>query len=70
VKHKYVPGIITPDASSQYVYDQWCLLTEPLMAGDRVALARLLHDWETTNIIGMKLEPYWLSTPFPLEHTL
>lgn len=68
VMHKYVPGIIIPDASSQYVYDQWCLLTEPLMAGDRVALARLLHDWEATNMIGTKLEPYWRSTPFPLEN--
>ena len=70
VMHKYVPRTSVSDASSDYVYEQWCLLTEPLMAGDRAALARLLHDWEATNISGTKLERYWRSTPFPLEQTL
>jgi hypothetical protein len=67
VMHKYVPGKTFPDASSQYVYDQWCSLTEPLMASDRAALARLLHGWEKSNTVGTKLEPYWCPTPFPLE---
>lgn len=68
--HKYVPRTSVSDDSGDYVYDQFCLLTEPLMAGDRAALARLLHGWEASNMIGTKLEPYWRSTPFPLEHPL
>lgn len=67
VMHQYVTGTVLQDARSQRQYDQWCLLTEPLMADDRAALARLLHGWEASNVIGTKLESYWLSTPFPLE---
>ncbi|GLS71103.1 hypothetical protein GCM10007890_31160 [Methylobacterium tardum] len=69
VMHNYVPRTTLSDPSRNYVYDQWCLLTEPLMAGDRAALARLPHGWEAENTIGTNLEPYWRSTPFPLEHT-
>jgi hypothetical protein len=51
------------------IHNQWCRLTEPLMSGDRAALARLLHEWESTHIIGTKLAPYWRSKPFPLEES-
>lgn len=69
VMHQYVTGTVLQDVRSQPLYDQWCLLTEPLMAADRAALARLLHGWEASNVVGTKLEPHWRSTPFPLEHT-
>lgn len=51
--------------------DRWRLqlaaVAEPLMAGDRPALAKILHDWEAANVRGTELEPYWEPTPFPLE---
>lgn len=45
-------------------------VAEPLRAGDRAALAQILHDWEAENIRGTKIEPYWEPTPFPLERAL
>lgn len=42
-------------------------VAEPLFAGDRAALAKILHGWEADNIRGTKLERYWEPTPFPLE---
>jgi hypothetical protein len=42
-------------------------VAEPLLAGDRAALATILHGWEADNIRGTKIEPYWEPTPFPLE---
>ncbi|GJE39823.1 hypothetical protein [Methylobacterium persicinum] len=48
---------------------EWCRLTDPLMAGDRAALARLLHEWEAFHFVGSKLERHWAPTPFPLELT-
>lgn len=51
--------------------DRWrrqlAAVAEPLMAGDRPALAKILHDWEAANVRGTELEPYWEPTPFPLE---
>jgi hypothetical protein len=64
---EYVAGRISKNEDIQYQHDQWCRLTDPLMAGDRAALARLLHEWEARQIIGSKLEPYWKPTPFPIE---
>ncbi|WP_267425768.1 hypothetical protein [Methylobacterium sp. GC_Met_2] len=46
---------------------QLAAVEEPLMAGDRPALAKILHDWEAANVRGTELEPYWEPTPFPLE---
>jgi len=46
---------------------QLAAVGEPLMAGDRPALAKILHDWEAANVRGTELEPYWEPTPFPLE---
>jgi len=42
-------------------------VAEPLMAGDRAALAAILHGWEEANVRGTVLEPHWEPTPFPLE---
>lgn len=42
-------------------------VAEPLMAGGRAALAKILQGWEADNIRGAKLEPYWEPTPFPLQ---
>lgn len=42
-------------------------VAEPLLAGDRPALAKILHGWEADNIRGTKIERYWEPTPFPLE---
>ncbi|MET0258413.1 MAG: hypothetical protein ABW179_07505 [Methylobacterium sp.] len=39
----------------------------PLLADDRPALARILHEWEADNVRRAGYEPYWESTPFPLE---
>jgi hypothetical protein len=51
--------------------DRWRLqlaaVEGPLMAGDRRALAKILHDWEAANVRGTELEPFWEPTPFPLE---
>ena len=51
--------------------DRWRLqldaVAEPLMAGDRPALAKMLHDWEAPYVRGTELEPFWEPTPFPLE---
>ncbi len=46
---------------------QLAAVAEPLMAGDRPALAKILHAWEAANVRGTELEPYWEPTPFPLE---
>jgi hypothetical protein len=46
---------------------QLAAVAEPLMKGDRPALARILHEWEAANVRGTELEPYWQPTPFPLE---
>jgi hypothetical protein len=46
---------------------QLAAVAEPLMGGDRPALARILHGWEAANVRGTELEPYWEPTPFPLE---
>ncbi len=48
-------------------YEEWCRISGPLMKGDRIALASLLHEWEARSIKGSKIEKYWTSTPFPLE---
>jgi len=42
-------------------------VADPLMAGDRAALAAILHGWEEANVRGTVLEPHWEPTPFPLE---
>lgn len=49
------------------IHNQWCRLTEPLMSGDRTALIRLLHEWESSHVVGTKLEPFWQSKSFPIE---
>ncbi|WP_430910547.1 hypothetical protein [Methylobacterium sp. sgz302541] len=64
---EYVKGRDTGWRYYQPVYDKICNLGEPLMAGDRAALARLLHRWEEDNILGTKVAPYWVPAPFPLE---
>jgi len=40
----------------------------PLLAsGDRVAMARLLHEWKAFTVDKLKLSDIWEPTPFPLE---
>ncbi|MCJ2080096.1 hypothetical protein [Methylobacterium sp. J-090] len=51
----------------QYMRSLILPVAEPLLADDRPALAAILHGWESENIRGAKLEPYWEPTPFPLE---
>ena len=46
---------------------QLAAVAEPLMAGDRPALAKILHAWEAANVRGTEVDPYWEPTPFPLE---
>ncbi|MGH1572494.1 hypothetical protein ACRAWG_19670 [Methylobacterium sp. P31] len=46
---------------------QLAAVAEPLMGGDRLALAKILHDREAASARGTELEPYWEPTPFPLE---
>ncbi|GEO99466.1 hypothetical protein [Methylobacterium haplocladii] len=46
---------------------QLSAVAEPLLDGDRRALARILHGWEAANVRGTSIEPYWEPTPFPLE---
>lgn len=48
-------------------FGEWCRLEEPLMAADRTALIKLLHEWERFQTTGTKLERHWTSTPFPIE---
>lgn len=38
-----------------------------LVAGDRVELARILHEWEAVSVKTYKIEKIWERTPFPLE---
>ncbi|SFH95293.1 hypothetical protein [Methylobacterium brachiatum] len=47
--------------------EQLDAVAEPLHAGDRPALARIMHGWEAANVQGTELERYWEPTPFPLE---
>ncbi|MGU3402285.1 hypothetical protein [Methylobacterium brachiatum] len=47
--------------------EQLDAVAEPLHAGDRPALARILHGWEAANVQRTELERYWEPTPFPLE---
>lgn len=42
-------------------------LWPPIVAGDRKALARMLHQWEAQAIKRLKLDRLWEPTPFPLE---
>jgi hypothetical protein len=54
-------------ASYQQTRNKILAVADPLLAGDRAALATILHGWEAANIRGTKIEPYWEPTPFPLE---
>ncbi|WP_155911956.1 hypothetical protein [Methylobacterium sp. 77] len=54
-------------ASYQATRTKILAVADPLLAGDRPALAAILHGWEAGNIRGTKIEPYWEPTPFPLE---
>ena len=56
-----------PDSLLHRWQAQLATVAEPLLAGDRPALARILHGWEAANVRGTEIEPYWESTPFPLE---
>jgi hypothetical protein len=38
-----------------------------LLAGDRVALANIFHEWEAQSVKSYGLESFWERTPFPLE---
>jgi len=38
-----------------------------LMDGDRIEIARILHEWEAATVNVHKLEKIWERTPFPLE---
>jgi hypothetical protein len=42
-------------------------VSAPLLAGDRAALATLLHGREADNIRGTEIQPYRGPTPIPLE---
>ena len=56
-----------PDSLLHRWQAQLDAVAEPLLAGDRPALARILHDWEAANVSGTEIERYWEPTPFPLE---
>lgn len=61
-------GKLFPPGSRAHRWQmQLATVAEPLMAGDRPALAKILHDWEAANVRGTELELYWEPTPFPLE---
>lgn len=42
-------------------------IVEPLQAGDRAALAAILHRWEAEAVGIHKVERYWEPTRFPIE---
>lgn len=42
-------------------------VAEPLLAGDRDALAAILHRWEAGNMRASAVGAQWQRTPFPLE---
>ena len=56
-----------PDSLLHRWQTQLAAVAEPLLAGDRPALAQILHGWEAANVRGTEIERYWESTPFPLE---
>ncbi|WP_187272616.1 hypothetical protein [Methylobacterium sp. WL9] len=64
---KYRGKTYHPDSLPHRWQMQLTVVAEPLLAGDRRALARILHGWEAANVRGTKIEPYWEPTPFPLE---
>lgn len=64
---KYRGKTYHPDSLPHRWQMQLAVVAEPLLAGDRRALARILHGWEDANVRGTKIEPYWELTPFPLE---
>jgi hypothetical protein len=43
---------------------EFCAL---VAAGDRVALAKTLHEWEAISVKNLKIAHLWEATPFPLE---
>ena len=47
--------------------EKYLAVGPPLLAGDRPALAAILHQWEAENVRGLPFETYWEATPFPLE---
>lgn len=63
--HRNLPGHPVP--RQRWLREQLDAVAEPLHAGDRPALARILHGWEAANVQGTELERYWEPTPFPLE---
>lgn len=65
-KH-YRKWAVMEDAHWQPIIDRTCLIGEPLVADDRVALAALLHHWGAETLIGSPLEPFWRPSLFPLE---
>lgn len=56
-----------PDSLLHRWQTQLATVAEPLLAGDRPALARILHGWEAANVRGTEIERHWEPTPFPLE---
>ena len=48
-------------------FHRYRMLDEPLLAGDRAALAAILNGWAAENLKGSPLEPYWKPAPLPLE---
>lgn len=56
-------NLLAPD-DYQLVMD----VVRPLVvAEDRPALARLLHEWEAASVKALKLEAHWEPSPFPFE---
>lgn len=45
-------------------------IVEPLRAGDRAAIALILHRWEAEAARIHKVERWWEPTPFPIEEGL
>ena len=67
VGRSYVPGEVLRWTGLQPRYDQYCRIGPLLLADDRPALSKLLHEWEAANMRGSPLEPHWEPTPFPLD---
>jgi hypothetical protein len=55
------------DDETREKYRQLRKLCACLAAGEREALAQLLHDWEALTVKNLKIEHLWEQTPFPLE---
>ncbi|MGU3362169.1 hypothetical protein ACLBWX_17730 [Methylobacterium sp. M6A4_1b] len=68
VREEYAQGLVDrPTTPLQLRTSRLWRLDEPLINGDRHALAKLLEEWEFENVTTLKLDKIWERSAFPMD---